>query len=218
MPPPGEPPGNPYPPPTNQLTIRQPPPAVASRSRAGATVDPSLTGDDHDSDIENYDPRAALSARAKPAQKVGGRRLPATKDYKGKGRAVGEVPIKAGTKRKATSQASARETKRGRKGGVANYSKNDVSAMLDIAEETLPVGPKGWDDLAVEFKHYAIRHNRPVRSGDSLHNKFKQVRIQYWIHFIFNNNQFCSSSKKPSQLAMLSALRKLSGPTRSTIR
>ncbi|KIY47574.1 hypothetical protein FISHEDRAFT_27910, partial [Fistulina hepatica ATCC 64428] len=63
--------------------------------------------------------------------------------------------------------------RRGRSAGAPNYSADDKEALLDCVEQLLPVGAKGWEQLAVEFNVWAVENGRPERLTKSLEAKFK---------------------------------------------
>jgi hypothetical protein len=116
---------------------------------------------------------------ARPALKVAGSRRPATMIAKGKGkqRAV-DLPSKStSTKRKAMAHSEEPDVKkrRGRTLGVANYSADDVDALLDMLEEHLPIGGIAWNNIGDMFSTWAKNNGRPSRAAKSLEAKFKQV-------------------------------------------
>jgi hypothetical protein len=63
----------------------------------------------------------------------------------------------------------------GRAAGVVNYSSDDLDALLDILEETLPIGAKAWNAARDHFCAWAVENGRPVRTTKSLEAKYKQV-------------------------------------------
>lgn len=162
-------------------TIPAPMNATASSSRVRPIIDPAFAplpeDDEDDLDIQRSDVRTLLYAKAKPAIKIAGSRrsLPEPKG-EGKGRAIDEVPVKA-SKRKASQAVTDREVKkpRGRVQGVANYSEEDVDALLDTLETSLPVGGKAWVNVEHQFRDWAAANDRPARTAKSLEAKFKQV-------------------------------------------
>jgi hypothetical protein len=66
--------------------------------------------------------------------------------------------------------------KHGQAAGVANYSANDVDALLTILEEHLPLGGQAWATVGDEFNKWAEENGRPNRTAKSLEHKYKQVR------------------------------------------
>lgn len=65
--------------------------------------------------------------------------------------------------------------KRGRPSGAGNYSENDITALLDITAEELPLGQRGWTTIHLQYAKWAHKNGRPERTVKSLETKFKQV-------------------------------------------
>ena len=117
-----------------------------------------------------------------PAEKVAGSHRSA-KDLKGKGRAddVG-CRSKRGHKRKVSTLPDDEPVrKRGRAAGVANYRDDEVSALLDLAEDELPICGKGWQVVGRRHRQWAKTCGRPERSDQSLESKYKQVSMICFI-------------------------------------
>jgi hypothetical protein len=126
-----------------------------------------------------WGPAAEARAEARAANR--GQEPTSNAKGKGKRRDTSSVPAvkTAGSKRKAADISDEREVKKkrgGRAAGVANYSPEDVEALLDIVEEYLPIGGRAWNTVADEFGDWAVSEGRPVRSMKSLEAKYKQVR------------------------------------------
>jgi hypothetical protein len=66
--------------------------------------------------------------------------------------------------------------------GIANYSPEDLDALLDILEESLPLGGNAWNSASDEFNAWAQENGRPSRTAKSLELKFKQVSSQPLFH------------------------------------
>ena len=93
--------------------------------------------------------------------------------------------------------------KRGRSAGAANYSIEDIEALLGFLEDDLPLGGKGWNEVADLFAKWAEENGRPVRSVKSLETKFKQVRVLSYT--CFSASRCISSSKSQNPLATVNA-------------
>lgn len=121
--------------------------------------------------------------RSKPVSKVAGSRRPVTAvsaKVKGKQKAV---PKRKG--QDLVDEPDAKRIKRrGRVAGTANYSDEDLDALLDLLEEYLPVGGLSWNAVTTSFNEWAVTSGRPERSPKSLEAKFKQV-YSFWTLIIF---------------------------------
>src|SRR5271154_6866555 len=73
--------------------------------------------------------------------------------------------------------------KRGRSAGIPNYNSEEVEALQDVVEEVLPVGPKGWNEVAQIFSKWSEENDRPICSAKSIEIKHKQV----WFLFLINS-------------------------------
>jgi hypothetical protein len=90
---------------------------------------------------------------------------------------------KTSTALQATKQSRAtqdhsqlpQKKQRGCCAGAANYSTEDIEALLDILEEQLPLGGKAWIAASDDFSKWAEENGWPVRTAKSLELKFKQV-------------------------------------------
>ncbi|KAJ7256410.1 hypothetical protein C8J57DRAFT_1650910 [Mycena rebaudengoi] len=119
-----------------------------------------------DSDDGNLtDPTTIAHARGlRPAKKVAGarRKTKETKEKKGKGKE------KAKKRRYVVDSGDDSDepvAKRGRPSGSGNYSKEDQKVLLDLIEEELPLGHKGWAVIEAMFNDYARKAGRPERAG-----------------------------------------------------
>ena len=69
---------------------------------------------------------------------------------------------------------------------MQNYNKEDVSALLDLVEEKLPMGAMGWDAVTSSYNNdYAANTDPPRNHRDrvSLKAKFDEkhkVRAEGW--------------------------------------
>jgi hypothetical protein len=63
----------------------------------------------------------------------------------------------------------------GRTRGASNYRDREVEVLLDIAEDLLPVGGKGWAAVGIRFREWAAATSSTARADRSLEMKFKQV-------------------------------------------
>ncbi|KAF9642068.1 hypothetical protein BDM02DRAFT_3193972 [Thelephora ganbajun] len=68
-----------------------------------------------------------------------------------------------------------REGGRGRTRGAANYCPREVEVLLDLVEDELPVGAKGWNTVGTKFREWTITTGRPARTDRSLEAKYKQL-------------------------------------------
>ena len=127
-------------------------------------------------DVSQNVPPAHRRSSAKPVAKVAGARRPVT-DGKGKGKAPTSPTKSRSLKRQAATDITPTLTKkaRGRSTGAANYRGEDLEALMDIAEEIVPIGKKGWNTVGVQFAEWAKENGRPARTAESIERKFKQV-------------------------------------------
>ena len=119
---------------------------------------------------------------SKPVSKVAGSRRPVpAASAKAKGKQ------KAAPKRKGADPVEEPEAKRvkrrGRVAGTANYSEEDIDALLDYTEDILPAGALSWNSVMASFNEWALAHSRPERSAKSIENKFKQVSPFFTLIF-----------------------------------
>lgn len=63
----------------------------------------------------------------------------------------------------------------GRTRGTINYRPKEVQTLLDLIEDELPVGAKGWKVVSSRFRDWAATAGYPARTDRSLELKFKQV-------------------------------------------
>ncbi|KAJ7289194.1 hypothetical protein C8J57DRAFT_1213555 [Mycena rebaudengoi] len=132
--------------------------------------------DTEDDDLS--DPATIAHARGlQPAKKVAGARRK-VKHPKGKARK---------RQRDSESEEDSDEpaAKRGRPSGSGNYSKDDNKALLDLVQQELPLGAKGWKVITGRFKKYSVKNGRPERGQKSLETKYKQV-----CYKLLNSPQF----------------------------
>ena len=67
------------------------------------------------------------------------------------------------------------KVKRGRPQGANNYSIKDTNILLDLVEDELPLGQRGWTAVMTKYNKWATECGRPIRKQLSLETKFKQV-------------------------------------------
>ena len=152
-----------------------------SSVRLTPVIDPALQTplpDDNDNDFPPA--HQILTSIACPATKVAGSRRVVHPNPKGKGKQREVVPPIRENKRTAShvpSEEPDAKRRRGRGPGTANYSAEDIDGLLDILEELLPTGGKGWNTAGDEFKLWAEENGRPVRTAKSLESKYKQVSL-----------------------------------------
>jgi len=63
----------------------------------------------------------------------------------------------------------------GRTRGAPNYRPCEVEKLLDLVNEELPVGAKGWNVVGAHLCEWAVITEHPTRTDRSLELKFKQV-------------------------------------------
>ena len=71
-------------------------------------------------------------------------------------------------------QKSKKERKTSR-AGAANYSDDDVEAMLNIVEDIEPLGANNWSEVASQFCAWTHANSRPARNFEFLRNKFDKL-------------------------------------------
>ena len=57
----------------------------------------------------------------------------------------------------------------------AVYRPKEVQTLLDLIEDKLPVGAKGWKVVGARSRDWAATAGYPARADRSLELKFKQV-------------------------------------------
>lgn len=72
--------------------------------------------------------------------------------------------------------------KGGRTRGAINYRPKEVQVLLDLIEDELPVGAKGWKVVGSRFRDWAVTAGYPARTDRSLELKFKQVDKTPFFH------------------------------------
>ncbi|KAG6824838.1 hypothetical protein H0H92_005661 [Tricholoma furcatifolium] len=182
-PPPLYPPGLPI-----SHAMMPPPTPVPSSSCPAPVIDPELTQlpplpISSDEDLSDG-PTIAKAQGYEASRKVAGSRC------KGKGKQRAEPLNSKGkhrasgpdvsNKRKAPQPSSDEEenepeSKRGRPRGAGNYQADDVSMLLDMVEQELPLGQKGWTNISRRYNKWAHRNKRPERTLKSLETKYKQL-------------------------------------------
>jgi len=70
---------------------------------------------------------------------------------------------------------ASKSAKRGRPTGAGNYAAEDINMLLDLTEEELPLGQRGWDTVHMKYNKWSRKHKRPERTVKSIETKFKQV-------------------------------------------
>ena len=68
-----------------------------------------------------------------------------------------------------------REGGKGRARGAPNYRPREVEILLDLIEDVLPIGAKGWGAIGARFREWATVAEYPARTDRSLEVKYKQV-------------------------------------------
>ncbi|KAJ7366037.1 hypothetical protein DFH08DRAFT_1002638 [Mycena albidolilacea] len=129
-------------------------------------IDPHLVPLPHEDDTSDFEPANIAKSRGlKPAITVAGARQ---KDKKGKKHAHSSDSD-------SDSDMAPAPKQRGRRKGSSNFAPNDVDKLLVLAESKLPIGGRGWKELAKAYKAWAKECGRPERDAASLESKFKQL-------------------------------------------
>lgn len=63
----------------------------------------------------------------------------------------------------------------GGKGGSANYSDSELKALLDVMEESDPLGNKDWALVLTKYNEYAHEKERLLREKDGLKTKLDKL-------------------------------------------
>jgi hypothetical protein len=136
-----------------------------------------------DNDKDFLPPHQILLTIACPSTKIAGahRSLSESKGKgKGKENAVDQLtaPWPGKGKHKAASPLWPVNGKKQCGGcgiGITNYSPEDLDALFDILEVTLPLDGNAWNSVNDEFNAWAQENGHPSRTAKSLELKFKQV-------------------------------------------
>ncbi|KAJ8588986.1 hypothetical protein M405DRAFT_881852 [Rhizopogon salebrosus TDB-379] len=161
------------------------PPPMPSGSRlplrraGNEVIDPVLIPLPDTSDKDLIHPSAIADACGYiPAAKTAGsrRKVKAATD-KGKGKEnLGYVNPRKRSREDATADDDdTMRTRRGRPNGSNNYSSLDKKILLNMVEEELPLGQRGWQAIYLKFSQWAKANGRPERKVTSLETKFKQL-------------------------------------------
>ena len=132
---------------------------------------------DKDSDNDLPLTHKILETVARRTMKVAGaRRL--LSESKGKEKLASMASQSGNGKRRATSPLGHTVGKKqhGHTSGAHNYSSEDIDALFNILEETLPLGGHAWNSAGDDFTAWAQENGRPSRTAKFLKLKFKQVR------------------------------------------
>ncbi|KAF8150286.1 hypothetical protein K438DRAFT_1865897 [Mycena galopus ATCC 62051] len=134
------------------------PHASGSNKAYSAYIDPRLLPQLPDNDdLDLTDPHTIAKAR------LGN---PAPKDPKGKKHRY------SSDSDNGTSDGE-RAPKCGRRKGSSNFSREDVTKLLDCVEKHLPLGQKGWKAVQSDFRKWASGSGRLERDVKSLETKYK---------------------------------------------
>ena len=68
-----------------------------------------------------------------------------------------------------------REGGKGWTRGAANYHPWELEVLLDLVEDELPIGAKGWNAVGTRFREWAVIAQFPARTDRLLKLKYKQV-------------------------------------------
>ena len=106
----------------------------------------------------------------------------------------------------------------GRARGSPNYRPREVEILLDLVEDELPVGSKGWSTIGARFREWAATTEHPSRTDRSLEIKYKQVCSIGLLHAGDSDDNFHSLYGLESQPGMANAHLRLSVHMKSTTR
>ncbi|KAF9019861.1 hypothetical protein BDZ89DRAFT_1206543 [Hymenopellis radicata] len=143
-----------------------------------STVDPALMPLPNDKDDDFPPPHKIAASIAQPAAKIAGSRR---SDPKGKGKQRArdsETP--------ALQKPAIKRKRGGRTSGAANYTAEDMEALLDIVEIQLPIGGKGWNVCTEEFNIWAVENERPKREAKSLEKQVQAIERAHQIESLMN--------------------------------
>jgi hypothetical protein len=146
-----------------------------------AQATPLPASADNDSDNDLPPAHKILETVARRAVKVAGARRPLF-EVKGKEKLAIGASQSGNGKRRATSPLGHTVGKKqhGRAAGAHNYSSEDIDALFNILEESLPLGGHAWNSAGDEFNIWAQENGRPSQTAKSLELKFKQVRTHFF--------------------------------------
>lgn len=69
----------------------------------------------------------------------------------------------------------------GQQKGAQNFSKEDITELLRLVQETLPTGNQGWESIQKEYSQYAEKANRNKRNTENLRQKFNRVSLTLYL-------------------------------------
>ncbi|CDO68933.1 hypothetical protein BN946_scf185000.g76 [Trametes cinnabarina] len=72
-------------------------------------------------------------------------------------------------------QTSQRQRRGGRRQGVLNFSKQDVTELLHLIRQHMPAGQNGWQKVVTSYNAYASTQGRPKRDVISLRGKYYKL-------------------------------------------
>ncbi|KAF8498801.1 hypothetical protein JB92DRAFT_2834222 [Gautieria morchelliformis] len=152
---------------SQHTALFQPPSSVQPKGKPRPWPQPTGPLDtDSGNEKENEIPEPSALLRKSSAGRPGMRQ----------GVEEGDVSVRSrGKKAGAAGGVSAR--KKGRRVGAANWTDEDITALLDFAEEILPAGKKEWGRMYELFAEWAKENRRPLRSLDTMEKHFKG-----WLH------------------------------------
>lgn len=145
---------------------------------------PLPVSSDHDL---RHGPTIASAVGYKPAIKAGGSRSKAP----GKRKVADISDMDSVDSGDESGVAKARGTHGGRRPGAGNYKDDDISELLRLVEEELPIGGHGWKRVSVRYEQWATRKGRPVRDVKALETKFKGVCS---LFVMYSNSNICYGS------------------------
>lgn len=162
---------SPFPASSSHLALREAP--------TTNTINPVLLPLPHSDDMDLIHPASIAEACSYiPATKTAGVRRKA-KAPRGKGKEKENAgysnPKKRSREDRDEDDEAEARARRGRPQGSNNYTSSDVKSLLDIVQDELPLGQRGWQAVQVKFCQWAKVKHRPERKLTSLETKFKQV-------------------------------------------
>ncbi|KAF8514752.1 hypothetical protein JB92DRAFT_3158898 [Gautieria morchelliformis] len=171
---------------SQHTTLFQPPSSVQPKGKPRPQPQPTGPLDtDSGNEKENEIPEPSALLRKSSAGKPGMRQGVEERDVsvRSRGKKAGAAGGVSGTKvtagpvkrkkKDAESDDDDGPRKKGRQVGAANWTNEDITALLDFAEEILPAGKKEWGRMYELFVEWAKENRCPLRSLDTVEKRFK---------------------------------------------
>ncbi len=141
---------------------------------SSSMIDPALISLPNTADADLQDPVEIMKAKGrKAARKVAGARAK-EKPYSQKESSSKKTQLNDVNPNGEEEDDDTKE-KRGRPAGRSNFKKDDVSMLLKVVREVMPIGNISWSRAADLYNEWAKHHRRQERPFKSLEVKFKAV-------------------------------------------